>query len=139
MTCSGPGCAPSPGALPSFAATSPRCAWIFMEQNLGPHMEQNSALLKTSCGNVSSCIDRARSGSSDSANCLFQSKAERGRWAGDLVRADPLAHVVHVREAEVLLRRHVAEHGGPVLRRHGGADGARDVGVPGGAGGAGRG
>src|SRR5262249_21741594 len=31
---------------------------IRIEQNFGPHIEQNLADLKTSCGKVSSCIDR---------------------------------------------------------------------------------
>ena len=48
---------------------------IFIEQNFGPHIEQNCAVLKTSCGSVSSCIRRAVSGSSDSSNWRFQSNA----------------------------------------------------------------
>src|SRR5947209_119420 len=46
----------------------------FIEQNFGPHMEQNAASLKPSSGRVSSCIARAVSGSSDNSNCRFQSK-----------------------------------------------------------------
>ena len=46
-----------------------------MEQNFGPHIAQNSALLKYSDGNVSSWYSRARSGSRLRRNCSFQSKA----------------------------------------------------------------
>src|SRR5208282_304691 len=46
----------------------------FIEQNFGPHIEQNAASLKPSSGSVSSCIERAVSGSSDSSNWRFQSK-----------------------------------------------------------------
>src|SRR4051812_18517905 len=46
----------------------------FIEQNFGPHIEQNAASLKPSSGSVSSCMLRAVSGSSESSNCLFQSK-----------------------------------------------------------------
>ena len=45
-----------------------------MEQNFGPHIEQNAASLKPSSGSVSSCMACAVSGSSESSNCLFQSK-----------------------------------------------------------------
>jgi hypothetical protein len=48
---------------------------IFIEQNFGPHMAQNSALLKYASGSVSSWYSRARSGSSERRNCSFQSKA----------------------------------------------------------------
>src|SRR5207248_6421866 len=58
---------------------SSRCVCTFIEQNFGPHMAQNSAVLKASCGRVSSCLDFAASGSSESANCWFQSKAYRAR------------------------------------------------------------
>src|SRR5207253_10839192 len=50
---------------------------IRIEQNFGPHIEQNFADLNTSCGSVSSCIARAVSGSSDSSNCRFQSNSKR--------------------------------------------------------------
>src|SRR5438876_2107033 len=46
-----------------------------IEQNFGPHMAQNSALLKYSAGSASSWSSRARSGSSDSRNCSYQSNA----------------------------------------------------------------
>jgi hypothetical protein len=46
-----------------------------IEQNFGPHIEQNSAPLKYSSGKVSSCIACAVSGSIDRRNCSFQSKA----------------------------------------------------------------
>jgi hypothetical protein len=53
-------------------------SWVIrIEQNFGPHIEQNLADLNTSCGSVSSCIDRAVSGSSDSSNCRFQSNSNR--------------------------------------------------------------
>src|SRR5579864_8743534 len=45
----------------------------FIEQNLGPHIEQNAASLKPSSGSVSSCIAWAVSGSSESSNCRRQS------------------------------------------------------------------
>ena len=45
---------------------------IRIEQNLGPHMLQNAAVLNASCGKVSSCILRAVSGSSDRRNCSSQ-------------------------------------------------------------------
>src|SRR5262249_61704246 len=55
-----------------------RMSWVIrIEQNFGPHIEQNFADLKTSCGNVSSCIARAVSGSSDSSNWRFQSNSKR--------------------------------------------------------------
>ena len=56
-----------------------RSSLIRMEQNRGPHMEQNSALLNTSCGSVSSCIERAVSGSSDNANCLLPNRRYTAR------------------------------------------------------------
>src|SRR5579872_2607877 len=48
-----------------------------IEQNFGPHIEQNFADLNTSCGSVSSCMARAVSGSSDNSNCRFQSNSKR--------------------------------------------------------------
>ena len=48
---------------------------ILYAQNLGPHIEQNSAFLNDSCGKLSSCSSRALWGSKLSSNCLFQSKA----------------------------------------------------------------
>ena len=117
---------------------------IRIEQNFGPHIEQNFADLNTSCGSVSSCIARAVSGSSDSSNCRFQSNSKRALRqlvvalagvlaaagdvagvGGDLVGDHALPHVVLVRQAEVLLRRDVAEHGRAGLGRQGRADGAR--------------
>src|SRR5260370_62552 len=56
-------------------ALSVRCVCVFIEQHFGPHMAQNSALLKASWGSVSSCFRFASSGSSERANCWFQSKA----------------------------------------------------------------
>ncbi len=50
---------------------------------------------------------------------------------GDLVRDDALLDVLLVGEPEVLLRRHVAEHGRARVAGHGGADGGRDVVVAG--------
>jgi hypothetical protein len=61
-------------------AELPMPATIFIEQNFGPHIEQNCAVLNTSCGSVSSCIRRAGLGVERQANCSFQSKAKR---AGD--------------------------------------------------------
>src|SRR5438445_673265 len=58
---------------------SSRCVWAFIEQNFGPHMAQNSAVLNASCGSVSSCFALAASGSRESANCWFQSNAYRAR------------------------------------------------------------
>src|SRR5262249_9749332 len=64
------------GSEPSSAIL--RMSWVMrIEQNFGPHIEQNLADLNPSCGNVSSCIDRAVSGSRDSSNCRFQSNSKR--------------------------------------------------------------
>ncbi len=46
-------------------------------------------------------------------------------WARDLVGDHALLHVLAIRQAEVFLRRHVAEHGGAVPADHRRADGAR--------------
>src|SRR5271157_4770181 len=68
----------APTGSPSAAIL--RISWVMrIEQNLGPHIEQNFADLKTSWGKVSSCIERAVSGSSESSNCLFQSNSKRAR------------------------------------------------------------
>src|SRR5207244_11369195 len=68
-----------------------RMSWvIFIEQNFGPHIEQNFADLNTSCGSVSSCIDRAVSGSSDSSNCLFQSNSKRAFDSASSRSREPL-------------------------------------------------
>ena len=133
------------------AAMARMSSVIFMEQYLGPHMLQKWALLKVSCGRVSSCMRRAVSGSSDWRNCSFQSKAKRARlrassrWraagtmasqiggvGGDFVGDDALLHVVEFGQAEMFFRRDVAEHGGAVPAGQGGADGAGDVVVAGG-------
>ena len=50
-----------------------------IEQNFGPHIEQNSADLKYSAGSVASWYSRARSGSRERANWASQSKANRAR------------------------------------------------------------
>ena len=50
---------------------------------------------------------------------------------GDPVRDEPLLDVLGVRQAEVLLRRHVAEHRRPVPADDRGADRGRDVVVAG--------
>src|SRR5207244_10473562 len=61
-----------------FSSAILRMSWVMrIEQNFGPHIEQNFADLNTSCGSVSSCIARAVSGSSDSSNCRFQSNSKR--------------------------------------------------------------
>ena len=59
--------------------------------------------------------------------------AERdvGGVGGDLVGDAPLLDVVLLGQAEVLLGRDVAEHGGAVVGGRGGADAARDVVVAG--------
>src|ERR1035441_7366843 len=68
------------GATPSNTAAAPSAVNVstleemFMEQNFGPHMEQKCASLKPSSGRVSSCMLRAVSGSSERADCSFQSK-----------------------------------------------------------------
>jgi hypothetical protein len=119
---------------------------MFMEQNFGPHIEQKCASLKPSSGSVSSCMERAVSGSSESSNWRFQSKRVAGarelvvaiaragpvpRDIGgvgrDLVRDEPGLHVFPVGQAQVLLGRHVAEHGSAVPADHGRADRRRDV------------
>ena len=56
----------------SFSA---RCVCTFIEQNFGPHIAQNSAVLNASCGSVSSCFFCAASGSSERRNCSRQSNA----------------------------------------------------------------
>ncbi len=53
--------------------------------------------------------------------------AQVRRVGGDLVGDDAFLDVVPVGQAQVLLGRHVAEHGGAVPADHGGADGAADV------------
>ena len=52
---------------------------------------------------------------------------EVGGVGGDLVGDDAFTDVVLVRQAEVLLRGDVAEHGGSVPTNHRGTDGGRDV------------
>src|SRR5262249_15991673 len=65
-------------AAPVVSSAIFRISWVIrIEQNFGPHIEQNFADLNTSCGSDSSCIARAVSGSSDSSNCLFQSNSKR--------------------------------------------------------------
>src|SRR5690606_17138769 len=59
-------------------------------------------------------------------------RGEVGDVGGDLVGDDAGADVVAVGQAEVLFRRHVAEHGGAVPADGGGADAAGDVVVAGG-------
>ena len=66
-------------AAASAAAMSRISCEIFIEQYFGPHMLQKWALLNVSCGSVSSWYFRAVSGSSDSRNYSFQSKANRAR------------------------------------------------------------
>src|SRR5579864_4504982 len=64
-------------ASTASASSAVNCSVLaewFMEQNLGPHMEQKAASLKPSSGSVSSCIASAVSGSSDNSNCFRQSK-----------------------------------------------------------------
>src|SRR3954469_6692759 len=56
---------------------------------------------------------------------------EIGGVRRDLVGDDAVLHVLLVRQAEVLLGRHVAQHGGTVPAYHRRADGARDVVVAG--------
>ena len=125
--------------------------WIFIEQNFGPHIEQNSAVLKSSCGQRLVVhrlgglrVERERelllpvegvAGAGERVVAVARAGAvagDVGGVGGDLVGDDPLPHVVGVGQAEVLLGRHVAEHGRAVLGRHRGADGARDVVVAGG-------
>jgi hypothetical protein len=55
-----------------------------------------------------------------------------GGVGGDLVGDDTVLDVLALGEAEVLLRRDVAEHRRPEPADHGGADGGRDVVVAGG-------
>ena len=47
--------------------------------------------------------------------------------AGDLVGDHALLHIILVRQAEVFLRGHVAQHSGAVTTDLGGADGGGDV------------
>src|SRR5688572_8442982 len=63
---------------------------IRIEQYLGPHMLQKWALLKVSCGSVSSCMRRAVSGSSDKRNCSFQSNPKRARLKASSRSREPL-------------------------------------------------
>ena len=138
------GTVPLNTAAASSAVKVSTLAEIFIEQNFGPHMEQKCASLKPSSGSVSSCMERAVSGSSESANCSFQSKrvagarkrvvavAGAGAMArdiggvrGDLVGDDAGLHVVAVGQAEMLLGRDVAEHRRAVPADHGRADGAK--------------
>ena len=67
-------------------------ALMCIEQNFGPHIEQNSALLKYSSGSVSSCIACAVSGSSDEAELLLP--VERVARAGERVVAIARARAV---------------------------------------------
>ena len=59
------------------------------------------------------------------------SLGEVGGVGGNLVGHDACAHVVAVRQGEVFLRRHVAEHGRAEGTDDGGTDGRRDVVVAG--------
>ncbi len=52
---------------------------------------------------------------------------EVGGVRGDLVGDNARLHVVAVGQAQMLLRRHVAEHGGAEPADHGRADAGRDV------------
>src|SRR5262249_39511165 len=138
------------GRVPSSAIL--RMSWVMrIEQNFGPHIEQNLADLNTSCGSVSSCIARAVSGSSDSSNCRFQSNSKRafdrassrsraplrpratvGGGGGVLVAEAAVGDIVVVRRAGVLLGRDEAELRGARLARQRRTDGRRDVIVAGG-------
>jgi hypothetical protein len=118
---------------------------IFIEQNFGPHIEQKCATLWASLGSVSSCIARAVSGSRPRLNWSSQRNSKRARTArrraaargvtlrevgrvrGDLVGDDAVLDVVAVGQAEVLLRRHVAEHRRAVPADHRRPDAGGDV------------
>ena len=114
-----------------------------IEQNFGPHIEQNLASLKASSGSSSSCIVRAVSGSSESANCFSHSKFEArfgkrvvavaragaiardvGGVRGDFISDDALTHIVFVGQAEMLFGRDVAQHRRARLSGERRADGA---------------
>src|ERR1051325_9595332 len=73
------GAVPLNTASASAAVNASTFAEMFIEQNFGPHIEQKCASLKPSSGSVSSCIERAVSGSSDRSNCRFQSNLYRAR------------------------------------------------------------
>ncbi len=51
---------------------------IFIEQNLGPHIEQKCATLCASLGRVASWKARAVSGSSDQVELVFPAEVEAG-------------------------------------------------------------
>src|SRR3954471_3709531 len=75
-------------------ANSRTSALIFIEQNLGPHIEQKCAVLAPSAGSVWSWNASAVSGSSDRLNWSRQRKSKRARLnASSWARADgwPLA------------------------------------------------
>ena len=122
-------------------AYSRTCWVISMLQNFGPHMEQKCATFAPSAGSVASWNLRAVSGSSARLNWSSQRNSKRafesassrrlrarvtlgqvGRVRGDLVGDHARAHVVAVGQAEVLLRRHVAEHRGADRADHRRAD-----------------
>src|ERR1700739_2102838 len=67
-------------ALGDRAAAYSRTSWlIFIEQNLGPHMEQKWAVFIASFGRVSSWYSRAVSGSRARLNWSSQRNSKRAR------------------------------------------------------------
>ena len=74
---------------------------------------------------------RARDSASSRSCARRVALGEVGGVRGDLVGDDAFLDVVAVGQAEVLLRRHVAEHGAAEPADHGGADAGGDVVVAG--------
>jgi hypothetical protein len=121
-----------PAAMSAAPAECPEPTYrqvIFIEQNFGPHIEQKCATLCASFGSVSSWKARAVSGSSAEVELVLPAELEArrrqrvvaqparrvalgevGGVRGDLVGDDADLDVVAVGQAEMLLRRDVAEH-----------------------------
>lgn len=76
-TCSMPTARASSTPYPCSLAYSRTSSVIFMEQNLGPHMEQKCAVLPPSAGSVSSWYDRAVGGSRARLNWSFHLNSKR--------------------------------------------------------------
>src|SRR6476646_9708666 len=126
----------SDGGIGGFRRANSRTSCvIFIEQNLGPHIEQKCAVLAPSAGSVWSWNASAVSGSRLRLNWSRQRNSKRARdkasscsrVGGELVGDDSDLDVVAVWQAEVLLGRDVAKHRRAEPADHRRADAAGDM------------
>jgi len=117
-----------------------------MEQNFGPHIEQNAAIFESFFRQrlIVICLGGFRV--ERQFELLFPIEREPrarqlviavagagamprdiGRMRGDFIRDQSLLHVLTIRQAEMLLRRYVTQHGRAVPSDHRRADRRGDV------------